>query len=134
MEGTANHIAWFDREVGPMHVVTFTAGRDNPRGGDPEFCVAFGGVGCGLDPDEPTLHTWGEDTVNGAVGFVANAFGGADGAEAVFMTESANTVSVLTVSGYAHAEWPREWGRPQTVEFHDTAGSLVTRLEFPVEE
>jgi hypothetical protein len=122
-EGTADHVAWFDGEYRPMQVVTFTAGRDNPRGGDPEFCVVIGGGGgCGFDPDEPTIHGW-------AVG-EANAFGGAGGAEAVFTTESANTVSVLTVGGYARAEWPREWGQPQTVEFYDTSGSLLVRLDF----
>lgn len=133
-EGTANHIAWFDREIGPVHVITFTADRDNPRGGEPEFCVVFGGVGCGLDPDEPMIHTWGDDMFNGAAGFAANAYGGADAAEAVFTTESDNTVSVLTVGGYAHAEWPREWGPPQTVEFYDITGNLVTSLEFPAED
>lgn len=131
VEDTANHVAWFDREIGPVHVITFTADRDDSRGGAPEFCVVFGGVSCGLDPDEPRLHMWGDDTFDGALGFAANAYGGADGAEAVFITESANTVSFLTVGGYAHAEWPREWGQPQMVEFSDTAGILVTTLEFP---
>ena len=126
-EGTPNHVAWFDREFGPVHVVTFTAGRDNPRGGDPEFCVMFGrGASCGLDQGEPALHGWGDEPA----GFEADAYGGAGSAEAVFITESANTVSVLTVGGYAHAEWPKEWGKPQTVEFYDTTGSLVVTLDF----
>ena len=130
-EGTADHIAWFDREIGPVHVITFTAGRDNPRGGEPEFCVMFGsGVGCGLDPDEPMLRDWDRIMFDGGAGFGANAYGGSDGAEAVFTTESGSTVSVLTVGGYAHAEWPGEWGQPQAVEFYDTDGNAVTRLEF----
>ncbi|MEN8235742.1 MAG: hypothetical protein ABFR89_12565 [Actinomycetota bacterium] len=134
-EGTANHIAWFDRDIGPVHVITFTAGRENPRGGEPEFCVWFhNGISCGLDPDEPILHGWGDDMFDGGPGFGADAYGGADGAEAVFTTESGNTVSVLTVGGYAHAEWPREWGEPQTVEFYDTDGNPVTRLEFLLDD
>jgi hypothetical protein len=81
-----------------------------------------------LEPDyAPTIHDW-SDGAGG--GFQADAYGGAGGAEAVFITDSAKTVSVLTVGGYAHAEWPREWGEPQTVEFYDTAGNLVTELEF----
>lgn len=122
-EGTADHVAWFDGEYRPMHFITFTADRDNPRGGDPEFCVMSGtGVGCGLDPDDPTLYDSGVGE--------ASAFGGADGAEAVFTTESANTVSVLTVGGYARAEWPPEWGQPQTVEFYDSAGNSLVILSF----
>ena len=121
-EGTANHVAWFDGEYGPVDVVTFTTGRDNRRGGGAEFCIMFGGGGgCGLAPDEPILHGYGAG--------LANAYGGADGAEAVFTTESGNTVSVLTVAGYAHAEWPQEWGLPKTAEFYDTSGSLVVRLD-----
>lgn len=43
------------------------------------------------------------------------------GAEAVITTESGKTVAVTTVAGYAHAEWPTEWGQPQTVESYDTS-------------
>lgn len=133
-DGMADHVAWFDGEYGRMHVVTFRAGQENPRGGEPEFCVALvllqqagplsSGVTCGLDPDEPMFHGGGVDVVG-----VAGAFGGTDVAKAVFITESQKTVSVLTVGGWAFAEWPLEWGAPQAVEFHDTARSLVTTLE-----
>ena len=56
-EGTANHVGWIDSEYGPRHVVTFTAGRDNPRGGEPELCVYYfpAGSGCGLDVDQPVI-------------------------------------------------------------------------------
>lgn len=130
-EGTANHVASFDGKHGSGHVVTFTAGRENPRGGDPEVCIMFGsGASCRPGLGEPTLLDWGA----GGAGIEANVYGGADADEAVFTTESTNTISVLTVDGYARAEWLRDWGLPQTVEFYDSAGKLLERLEFPAED
>lgn len=126
-EGTANHVGWIDAEYGPLHIVTFTAGRDNPRGGEPEFClITFpGGGGCGLDPSEPAVYGWGDGQ--------ADAFGGSEAAEAVIATESGRTVSILTVAGYFHADWPVEWGTPLTVDFHDSEGELLETLEFQLE-
>lgn len=130
-EGTANHVGWIDAEYGPRHIVTFTAGRDNPRGGDPEFCVISfpGGGGCGIDPDEPAVYGWGDY----GSGYGAEVFGGSDCAEAVITTRTGNTVSILTVHGYAYAEWVRDWGEPQTVEFYNTDGDPLLSLEFPLE-
>lgn len=126
-EGTANHVGWIDAEYGPQHIVTFTAGRDNPRGDEPEFClITFpGGGGCGIDPDEPMVYGWGDGE--------ADAFGGAEAAEAVIATESGKTVSILTVAGYLHAEWPIDWGMPQTVDFYNADGQQLLSLDFRLE-
>ena len=126
-EGTANHIGWIDTEYGPRHIVTFTAGRENPRGDESEFClITFpGGGGCGLDPEEPMVYGFGEGE--------ADAFGGADAAEAVVATESGKTVSILTVAGYLRAEWPVDWGWPLTVDFYNADGDPLLSLEFQLE-
>lgn len=124
-EGTANHVGWIDARYGPRHVVTFTAGRENPRGGDPEFCVFIipGGGGCGIDPEKPQVYGWGEDS--------AELFAGPEGVEAVITTTSGNTVSILTAEGYAYAEWPIDWGLPQSVEFYSSGGLLLTAHTVP---
>jgi hypothetical protein len=155
-EGTANHVGWIESEYGPRHVVTFTAGRDNPRGGEPELCVIVvtvgiqavrdeaatfnGGGACGLDADEPmilggNLGSGSRESARipmisgGSLGSAslepADVYGGADGAEAVITTESGKTVSVLATNGFALAEWPREWGLLQMVDFYDTSGDPV---------
>lgn len=123
-EGTANHVGWIEARYGPRHVVTFTAARDNPRGGEPEFCfIVFpGGGGCGLDPTEAAIYGWGEDS--------AELFAGSTGAEAVITTEAGRTVSILTVEGYAVAEWPGDWGGPESVSYYAADGELLTTLEF----
>ncbi len=127
--GTADHVAWIDGAFGPVHFVTFTAGRENPRGGAPELCVfAGGGGGCRFDPAQPALLDFAL-----LAPFQANVYAGPGGAEAVFVTESSRAVSVLTVGGFAHAEWPDEWGPPQVVEFYDTDGDLLSRLEYPAD-
>lgn len=126
-EGTANHVGWIDTEYGTRHIVTFTAGRENPRGGEPEFCLIIfpGGGGCGIDPDEPAVYGWGQGE--------ADAFGGDGVAEAVITTESGKTVAILTIAGHLHAEWPYEWGWPDTVDFYDATGDPALSLEFQAE-
>lgn len=126
-QGTPDHVASFDGEYGPAHVVTFTAGRENPRGGDPEFCVWVGSsMSCRVTEGEPMVHGWGW----GGPGPSASAYGGPQGAEAVFTTEFGKTVSVLAVGGYAYAEWAEDWGKPQTVAFYDAAGNRIVKLDF----
>jgi hypothetical protein len=126
-EGTANHVGWIDTEYGPRHIVKFTAGRENPRGGEPESCIIIfpGGGGCGIDPDEPAVYGWSDGE--------ADAFGGDNAAEAVISTESGKTVSIVTIAGHLHAEWPFEWGMPQIVDFYNADGDLLLSLEFQLE-
>ncbi len=138
-EGTPDHLAWFDRttgpdeswfmkDAGPVHVFSFTADRENPRGGDPEFCLMFGGGGgCAPGIDQPQIHSSDRGPLGG---YLAQAFGGADAAEAVILTESGKTISILAAAGYVHAEWPDEWGPPQTVSFYDREGSRALELPF----
>jgi hypothetical protein len=139
--GSADHVAFFQSSRQPqpflhtpegvVHVVTFTAGRENPRGGEPELCLSIaGGASCGPGMDQPGWRGWGDL----AGGFYAAAFGGLEAVEAVLNTESGNTVSVLIVGGYAYAEWSDEWGRQDTIEFYDTTGSLLILIEIPRED
>ena len=50
--------------------------------------------------------------------------------EVVFATESGKTVSVVTAGGFAHADWPEDWGPPQMVDFDAATGELVVTLEM----
>jgi len=124
-DGTANFVARAYGPYGGKNIVTFTAGRENPRGGDPELCFMFlpGGGGCGHSPDEPTIYGFSSGSVE--------AFGGSEAAEAVFTTESGSTVSVLTVDGWVYAEWPGGWGLPLTGDFYDASGFLIATLTVP---
>ena len=126
-EGTANHVGWIDTEYGARHIVTFTAGRENPRGEEPESCILIfpGGGGCGIDPDEPAVYGWSDGE--------ADAFGGANASEAVISTESGKTVAIVTVAGHLHAVWPFEWDMPQTVDFYDAEGHPLLSLDFQLE-
>ncbi len=133
IQGTANYVARFNQEAGRMifpegaDVMTFTA--VGPRGDDPVFCVTFGRTAeCGIDLDEPRI--WTGVAVAGSTPTAA-AYGSPSGAEAVVTTESGKTVSVMTVSGWAYAAWPTEWGQPQAVAFYDTSGNLVVNLNYP---
>lgn len=130
-EGTANHVGWIEREFGPVHIVAFTAGRPNPRGGAAESCVIYfpGGGTCTLDPEEPVVFTWGDQ----GSGYGAEVFGGPDCAEAVITTGTGYTVSVLTAQGFAYAEWPADWGMPETVDFYNAGGVPLSSLDFDPE-
>lgn len=135
--GSADHLAFFESSEppGPGHpggVVDFvTYRRPNPQRGEADFCLSWGAAAsCQRGLPEPGFL--GQGTL--FWGFEAAAFGGKDLAEAVFVTESANTVSVLAVRGYAYAEWQEEWGPAARVEFYDAAGSLMASVEFPTED
>jgi hypothetical protein len=130
-EGTANHVGWVEREFGPVHIVAFTAGRQNPRGGAAESCVIYfpGSGSCTLDPEEPAVFTWRDQGSS----YGAEVFGGPDCVEAVITTRSGNTVAILTVEGFAYAEWARDWGEPQTVDFYNAAGVPLSSLDFELE-
>ena len=128
--GTASHVAWFDggHDRGPAHVVTFVPDRDVT---EDDFCVWIAsGMGCRVVEGEPQVHGYGWD----ATYVHASAFGGSNGAEAVFTTEFGKTISVLTVDGYAYAEWSADWGKPAHVTFYDTSGSNAVFMNLPQDD
>jgi hypothetical protein len=138
--GSASHVAFFQSSLEPVplhhtpqgvvHFVTFTAGRENPRGGAAGSCLWWGGsASCGPRLKEPGVLGFG----NLAVAYYAAGFGGEHSTEAVFATASGNTVSVLTANGYAYAEWDTEWGHPTAIDFY-TDQSLLGSFAVPTED
>ena len=121
-QGSADHVAKGAGEQGPVHIITFVAARENPRGGEAEFCVMVlpGGGGCGQEPEELTYYGWAAGSVE--------AFVGRDAVEAVFATESGMTVSLLVEGGWAYAEWPPDWGSPTSCDVYDGQGALIDSL------